>query len=52
MKILVCDPISEEGLQLCIIIPNLKLTKYKSTEEELIQIVPEYHAIWSAVKLK
>lgn len=46
MKILVCDPISEEGLQLLYNNPEFEITtKYKSTEEELIQIVPEYHAI-------
>ncbi|MFZ7102997.1 MAG: phosphoglycerate dehydrogenase [Peptococcaceae bacterium] len=46
MKILVCDPISEEGLKLLYDTPGLEITtKYKSTEEELIGIVPEYHAI-------
>jgi len=46
MKILVCDPISEKGLDLLYHTPGLEITtKYKSTEEELIKIVPEYHAI-------
>lgn len=46
MKILICDPISEEGLKLLYDTPGLEITtKYKSTEEELIEIVPEYQAI-------
>ena len=46
MKILICDPISDEGLELLYNTPGLEITaKYKSTEKELIDIVPEYHAI-------
>ncbi|MGI6225830.1 MAG: phosphoglycerate dehydrogenase [Peptococcales bacterium] len=46
MKILVCDPISDEGLELLYKTPGLEITtKYKCTEEELIEMVPEYHAI-------
>lgn len=46
MKILVCDPISDEGLELLYNTPGLEITtKYKSTEEELIELAPEYHAI-------
>lgn len=46
MKILICDPISEKGLKLLYDTPGLEITtKYKSTEEELIEIVPEYQAI-------
>ena len=45
-KILVCDPISDEGLELLYNTPGLKIEKrYNSTEEELMEIVPEYHAI-------
>jgi len=46
MKILVCDPISDEGLALLYNTPGLEIiTKYNSTEEELIELVPDYHAI-------
>ncbi|NLW24388.1 MAG: phosphoglycerate dehydrogenase [Clostridia bacterium] len=46
MKVLVCDPISDEGLKLLYETPGIEITtKYKSTEEELLEIVPEYHAI-------
>lgn len=46
MKLLICDPISEEGLKLLYDTPGLEITtKYKSTEEELIEIVPDYHGI-------
>lgn len=46
MKVLVCDPIDPEGLEALYKEPGLEIvTKYKSTEEELIKIVPDYHAI-------
>ena len=46
MKILVCDPISDEGLELLYNTPGFEIeTKYNSKEEELINIAPNYQAI-------
>lgn len=46
MKILMCDPISDEGIKLLYDTPGIEITKkFKSTEEELMEIVSEYEAI-------
>ncbi|SMB87450.1 D-3-phosphoglycerate dehydrogenase [Desulfonispora thiosulfatigenes DSM 11270] len=46
MRVLVCDPIEQEGLEALYEDPTMEIVhKYKSTEEEIIAIAPEYDAI-------
>ncbi len=46
MKVLVCDPISEKGIALLKEAPGLQVdVKLKLTEDQLCELVPEYHGI-------
>lgn len=46
MRVLVCDPIEQEGLEVLYEDPTMEIVhKYKSTEEEIIEIVGEYDAL-------